>query len=190
MTNETRDRIYGEDKPFCDWMRRHKLLPSKGDDECGFAATDVDVHIHRFITSVDSLGTRQIQSMMTLEVKTRNGKVHFSQLDTLAKQHMCSQGQQFFLGQLVWHWGVSIVRLSGETPEDSSLIRWGRFVTPKQVQETDITADQLIDLMRFELHPDTLLPRPFRRHHKTHKFYVQEKAPLGFTYDKPIVKRS
>ncbi len=66
----TRMRSYGQDLPFCDWLRHHEGLPAVSAD-CGFVATDVDLAIHRYLTEVSGSGTREVQNLMQLEVKTR-----------------------------------------------------------------------------------------------------------------------
>ncbi len=55
----TRSRMFGSDVPFCDWMRSNPELPSySASHAIGFVATDVDVLVHRYLTKVDSIGTR------------------------------------------------------------------------------------------------------------------------------------
>lgn len=183
-----RDRMFGSDVPFCDWMRRNKDLPAFS-NTCGFVATDVDLFIHRYLSAVDGKGTREIQAMMHLEVKTRGGVPSQSQLDTLYKIDACRRDASVD-GQTIRHFGVSIVLLSGLTPDDSQ-IRWGRFVTVRRVPVyRPITPRQLIQLMRFDIHPDNFDSRPFRRHHCTRTIMQVVRTPLGFECDEAIVKSS
>lgn len=184
----TRERLFGSDTPFCDWMRKCRELPSWSTD-CGFVASDGDATIHRYLTSVDGKGTRDVQGMMDLEVKTRGGSVPQSQKDTLFKKHKVStykRGVRWIKGQYIRHFGVSFVLLSHLTPDDSKVILWGRFNDDGEITTQQIFRDTLIRLMRFEIHPDNLKDCPFRRHHKTREIVVTETAPLGFQYDKPI----
>jgi hypothetical protein len=187
----TRERLYGSDTPFCDWMRQCRELPSYSRD-CGFVATDGDVTIHRYLSSVDSVGTREVQGMMDMEVKTRGGNLSQSQRDTLFKKHKCATYKRGFYikGQYVRHFGVSLVLMSGLTPDDSEQILWGRFTEDGEIRVREVHRKTLIRLMRFELHPDNLTERPFRRHHLTQEIVVTETSPLGFKYDKLIRKES
>lgn len=190
-----RPRMFGSDTPFCAWLRRQQEeLPSYS-ETCGFVASDNDVHIHCYMTEIDSRGTREIQALMFLEIKTRGGRVHDSQRDTLVKLHAClAKGNIVFSGQTIRHFGVSFIFLSGMDPDDSETIYWGRFDQSKPfsrvIRGKKITKEQLLKLLRFELHPDNLAPRPFRRHHKTRQIVELVKTPLGFVCEEIITKRS
>lgn len=190
-----RQRMFGSDTPFCAWLRRQqKELPSYS-ETCGFVASDNDVHIHRYMTEVDGRGTREIQALMFLEIKTRGGKVHDSQRDTLVKLHAClGKCKIEFDGQAIRHFGVSFIFLSGTDPDDSETIHWGRFdprdESSRVIRGKKITKEKLLKLLRFELHPDNLEPRPFRRHHKTTQIVELVKTPLGFVCEEIVTKRS
>jgi hypothetical protein len=95
-------------------------------------------------------------------------------------------------GQELVNFGVTVVRLSGTTPDDSEWIKWGRFIRGKQtgLDWKDITVEQLLKLMRFDMHPDTFNDKPFRRHHKTKKFNVVERSALGFDVERELIHRS
>jgi hypothetical protein len=187
----TRDRLFGSDVPFMAWCRSCSLLPSWSPD-CGWVQTDVDTFIHRYLTCVDKQGTREVQPMMELEVKTRSGNLTDSQVDTYRKKHATT------IPLLKWNWqtlinyGVSFVCLEGSSPADSAWIKWGRFKRSSLVEISwnDISIDQLIKLMRFELHPDTLCASSYRRHHKTAKVMVCEETPLGFVAERELTTRS
>ena len=186
----TRDRVFGQDIEFNAWMRACKELPSYSEN-CGFVASDVDTVVHRYMTCVDTVGTREMQSMTQLEVKTRGGDLTDSQKDTWFKQHCFSRGVQSIFGEHTRHWGVAMVFLSNTTPDNSEWIEWGRFGrTKNDIRRTRIDRRQLIQVLKFELSPETLKPNPFRRHHKTNTIIEQKTAPLGFTYYKPVTKRS
>ena len=80
----TRQRHFGNDTPFCAWMRAHPRLPSSG-PVFGFTATDSDVVVHRYKAEVDGVGTRDMQAIMQIEVKTSMSQPKPSQLDTLMR---------------------------------------------------------------------------------------------------------
>src|SRR5262245_4336255 len=74
---------------------------------------------------IDRNGSREIQCMMHVEVKREGEEFRFSQVDTLSTMNQFF-GRKFkkVAGNLVFHWGVGILRLSGRTPETSNVIRW------------------------------------------------------------------
>lgn len=190
----TRKRIFGEDKPFCDWIRSQEDL----DSESGFVATDSDLIIHRYMTVCDKAGergtvqTREVQAMMLVEVKTRDGEPTDSQRDTLAKFNMFAgpkKTDSFYLRNM----GVAFVSLSGTTPENSERIRWGRFLfndDPYKILWREITKNQLIDLLSFAIHPDNFCTNPFRRHHAKKEISAQEFTEMGFNVEVKVFRRS
>lgn len=190
----TRDRLFGSDIPLMAWCREKGKtgeLPAYS-NECGLVQTDVDAFWHRYKTCIDTLGTRDLQVMMEIEWKTRGGSLTDSQSDTYRKKHAMIVPSLKWHGQELKNFGVTVVRLSGTTPDDSASIMWGRFIRGRAsgMNWTDISVDQLLQLMRFDLHPDTFNPHPFRRHHKTRQFQVVEKSALGFEVEREIVQRS
>jgi len=190
----TRSRAYGSDTEFCAWMRSCKELPSFGND-FGLSISDNDVTLHRYMTSVDGQGSRQVQALMQIEVKTRQGKPPFAQMDTLSKLNMFC-GQRNTKQGVVRFFGVFVLVLSGTSPDDSNAMWWG--VIPKGLHVTNalnlkwkkITKEELVQILRFDRHPRNMEKLPFRRHHKTREITVVEKTPLGFEIEKTIVKRS
>lgn len=191
----TRERMYGSDTDFCAWMRRCKDLPSYGDD-FGFVASDNDLTIHRYKTSVDSIGTREVQGIMQIEIKTRNGKPPASQTDTLTKLNLFC-GDKTVNGVSIRFFGVFVLVLPGTHPTETELMWWGaspkdKFLSDaKHMTWSKINYQELIDLLRFERHPRDLRERnPFRRRHKTTQFVEVEKTPLGFDVEKIVTKRS
>lgn len=190
----TRDRYYGSDTEFCAWLRACKELPSFGKD-FGLSVSDNDVTIHRYMTSVDGIGTREVQAIMQIEVKTRLGKPPTAQMDTLSKLNMFAEQKETRQG-IVRFFGVFILVMDGLDPDDSKSMFWG--VIPKALIVTDakklkwkmIDRRDLIKLLRFEIHPATFEPNTFRRHHKTRRLVQVERTPLGFDVERYIVQRS
>lgn len=190
----TRQRIYGSDTEFCAWIRGCKELPSIGHD-FGLAVSDNDITLHRYMTSVDSIGTREVQAIMQLEVKTRKGKPPAAQMDTLSKLNMFATQKTTKQG-VVRFFGVFILVMSDTTPDNSKLMWWG--VIPKTLITADaskliwkkIDREKLIQLLRFERHPRNFEMQPFRRHHLTRVITETVAMPLGFKVDVPVVRKS
>lgn len=191
----TRTRMYGSDTEFCAWMRNCEQLPSYGEN-FGFVASDNDLTVHRYKTCVDSVGTREVQGIMQIEIKTRHGKPSSSQVDTLTKLNLfaCDKKVQ---GVQVRFFGVFFLVMSGTTPEDSDSMWWGRCPADKFLKDakfitwTEVNRSKLIDVLRFERHPRNLEnTTPFRRHHKTKQFVELEHMPLGFSVEKIVTQRS
>jgi len=190
----TRDRLFGSDVPIMAWCREKGKtgeLPAYS-QECGLVQTDVDAFWHRYKTCIDTLGTRELQVFMEIEWKTRGGSLTDSQSDTYRKKHAMIQPSLKWHGQHLVNFGVTVVRLAGTTPDDSSWIKWGRFVRSSVSEMTwhDIDAEQLLRLMRFDVHPDTMNQHPFRRHHKTRRIHVVERSDLGFEIERDLIQRS
>lgn len=194
----TRARAFGSDVAFCSWLRNCPQLPSiDKDDGFGFVATDVDLIIHRYMTNDDTVGTRMVQGIMHLEVKTRGGEPLPSQIHTLSVMNLFC-GDKFADGINIRNFGVFVLSMSGLTPDDSCSMRWGVLSKRHQVASArsqylkwiNIDRSTLIAILRFELHPRSLTRKPFRRHHKTSEFIEEVKTPLGFIVLKPRTKRS
>lgn len=190
----TRDRLFGSDKPLMAWCREKGKtgeLPAYS-EECGIVQTDVDAFWHRYKTCVDSIGTRDLQVFMEIEWKTRGGDMTHSQADTYRKKHAMIQPALKWHGQHLINYGVSVVRLSGTTPDDSDWIMWGRFIRNNKsgMNWKRIDSALLLRLIRFDIHPDSFTDQPFRRHHKTNTFHVVETSELGFDVEREVVKRS
>lgn len=120
-----------------------------------------------------------VQCVMQLELKTHGSELTEAQRDTLyiANQIMRNRRQtptknlrhQAGTAPLkaystmsghnvhVRNFGVQLLRLSGTSPDDSEHIWWGKG--------REIEIETLIQLLRFDLDPDTLRPLDLRRHH-------------------------
>lgn len=179
----TRERIFGSDVPFMAWIRAQKDLPSFS-ATIGFVATDVDLFCHRYLTVVDKIGTREVQCLMLVEVKTRGGKPSVSQLDTLQKID-AFRGAKRLGGQAVRNFGVFILSLDGTEPADFEM-RWSRV---GGVQRS-IDVRTLIRLLRFEVDPRTLRKLEFRRHHRTRVIERVTMTELGFQTAERRTRRS
>lgn len=190
----TRDRLFGSDVPLMAWCREKGKtgeLPSCSPD-CGLVQTDVDAYWHRYKTCIDKIGSRDVQISMETEWKTRGANLTESQADTYRKKHAMIMPRLKWHGQELINFGVSVVRLSGSTPDDSEWIKWGRFIrgAASGMSWNDISVDQLLKLIRFDIHPDTFNSGYLRRHHKTRVVQVFEKSALGFEVERELVHRS
>lgn len=186
----TRQRTYGEDTPFGAWLRRQPALSSTH-----FVASDVDWVLHRYRLDEDKVGTRDLNFMMLLETKTHGARLNSSQQETLWFQHQLLKrsGQLRLIGarakRAVWSFGVSVLVMDGESPACGGMV-WARFRSDGSLSEKCVSEQQLIQLFRFDLHPDSLKPMIARRHHKTREMVVCEKTQLGFYADRVDVHRS
>lgn len=190
---ETKDRIFGCDVPYLDWLRHHPEIRSRVD---GICVTDADVIIHQYKSGLlDAQArrdghTRKVQALMGVEIKTRSGLPDFAQTDTLWKWSLSVKRRMFHNGSLIHNFGWSFVRLSGTRPDDSDTIHWGRFNRVGQIDWTLITEPILVELMGFRCHPDNFDKRIYRRHHKTQNIWRVETTPLGLTVPVLEVRRS
>lgn len=174
------------------WVRKRPELPSSS-PTLGFVNHDIDATLHVYKQEIDGIGSRAVQCMMDLEIKTRLADLSGAQPDTFYKRHRiltAKKSPHDINGQFVRHFGVSILRLSGTSPDDSHQMIWSRFLGDGKRKAREIDVDTLIRLLRFELHPDTFERNPIRRHHKEREYLVTKTSPLGFEYDEVIVKRS
>lgn len=193
MIAATKQRVFGCDVPFLNWLRKHPELKSKAE---GISATDTDVIVHKFASDVMDAqarrdgSTRHIQAIMGIEVKTRGGLPDFAQQDTLYKWHLTTMRRANCEGFVIRNFGWSFVQLSGTSPADSAGIRWGRFKDFGEIGWTLIDEALLVDLIAFRRHPDNFEKQIFRRHHKTQNIWRIEQAPLGFTVPVQEVRRS
>lgn len=190
----TRDRIYGEDTPFGRWMREQGrivgAMPSSA-----FVSSDCDYIIHRYKTVVDGYGTRDVQSLMILEVKTNGAKPRFAQIDSMWLTHLCANTSKPRRKvedscKVVFHHGVSFLSMSGTTPENSETMEWGRFGKAAAITWRSISVANLIDLMMFDIHPDNFARNPYRRHHKVQSIERMVMQPLNFPAWEIVTQRS
>lgn len=155
---------------FLQWVRENPALPSDT-----VVVTDRDLLVHRFKTSHG----RELQCLMSVEVKTCGARVAASQYDSLhiAGQFMRNRRttptkrkfkqvdgapNSVYSALLDRNvkckaFGFHLLTLDGTTPANSESIIWDTH---------QIDADILVKILRFELDPDTLRDLDFRIHHK------------------------
>ena len=164
------ERITAE-TAFCRWMREQKELDSQSS---GVVRADCDHIVHRYRLPMYS---KDVQAMMIVEVKTHvtfstEHPIRITELDTLhlANQVLFSDCSTDLYTDEKWvpnrqpckaysaysrrwvqvvFYGVHGLYFSGTHPTNSDRIEWDR----KQ-----ITPMQLVQLLRFDLNPDTLEP--------------------------------
>lgn len=164
-----------QETAFGRWIRNNPKLQSSN----GYAVTDVDGYVHEYKTihQFKNEYSRDFQLIMDIEVKTRGADLTESQRDTLHIRN------QFFRNRnqtptkklqfqavsavevfsimngrrvLVRAYGVHVLRFSGLGPDDSEWIKW---------DGKEISAEQLTEILAFNLDPDTLKPIDLRNHH-------------------------
>jgi hypothetical protein len=187
----TRARLSRDgETPFGAWLRAHPALESH---TTSLAVTDADWIFHKYRLHRDSLGRRDVQLMMFLEVKCFGAVPSASQEDTLYMLHQCMHelGRQVRnLGNrqpvTLWHFGVFVLSLPGAAPQDQAAYRWGAFGPAGRLEWRTGTAAQLAQLLAFERRPDTFQPLDLRRHHASREVWITEQTPLGFAVDRPL----
>jgi hypothetical protein len=199
MTAKRRDC---ESQPgFLGWLRDNERLDSI---KQGVVATDSDVWIHKYKT----LGSREYQFLMLLEIKEHGKQVDKWQRDTL---HIANQllrnrrnktkfqasseprVEKVFSVLANRHvsvccFGVHSLIIHGDGRDTSTCkLTWD--------SRHEITADQLESLLLFEMDPDDLSRldhRPSGKggRHQTHYYTKRIVSELGLDYEKPFVRRS
>jgi hypothetical protein len=139
-------------------MRNEEAL----DSSIGVTRFDLDVLIHKY----KNFGRKSVQCLMFIEVKTRRADLPMAQKDTMyildqvlrntinhrkkAWHHDCKSAVfSIANNRRIWIklYGGHYLRFDKTSPEDSNEILWDK----KQ-----ITKDQLLQILRFEIDPDTL----------------------------------
>jgi hypothetical protein len=191
----TINRRYGEDTSFGRWMRDRKDLESHP-LAAAFTANDVDWIFHRYKTHVDAIGTKEVQCLMFVEVKTHMAVPRAAQRETLffINQRLNYDGELKKLDgtQIVARFfGVHVLCLENDYPEDSAKMCWSSFDKSGNFKWYTIkSVEALVSLLKFDVHPDTFCLNPLRRHHRTKEILVSEKQPLGFYTDRIVIQKS
>ena len=167
MTIARRD---GQDTPFSSWIRNHPGLESIRER---LSVSDSDYWIHRYRAHTDKVGERAVDSIMLVELKTHLADVPFAQRDTLhlvnqllrkatlgpggRRRHLTLDGSRHGEKRKVRCFGVHVLQLSGNRPDNSEVILWdGKY----------LTEDLLVEVLRFERDPDYPMKQSeLRRHH-------------------------
>ena len=153
-----------------DWIRHHPQLRS-GD---GFTFMDKDLICHRFKTTHG----REFQCIMFIEFKILGRQLDDTQRDTMhitdqmfrTDRSTPTKKKRTHNGETptrVWSvkskkwvsvkaFGYHLVRMNGRTPDTSTQILWDK---------REITKEELVALLQFNLDPDTLRPLSWRIHH-------------------------
>jgi hypothetical protein len=179
--------------PFDSWVRENPMLDSVQD---AIVIQDGDKWVHRYAVRTKGRLERDVQYLMSLEVKTFDADMNAAQRDTL---HIVNQAirtilqwrekrdagrfipghppnvqlvTSFLNGRVIQLecYGVHKLRMSGAGPLDSAHMTW---------DNKPITTDQLTLLLRFDLNPDTLLPLEHRRHKRIDRSPALFDLPAG-----------
>lgn len=191
MTMQRRDG--NETTPFHGWVRGHPDLDSV--QEC-LCIGDSDLWVQKYGQRDTRYGTkRDVQYLMLVEVKTHGRDMNDPQRDLLSivndllrtkalreqrsagafvagHQQNVRRVYSVIAGKVVQvHcYGVHKLRMSSASPEVSQWMTW----SDGQGQERYITCEQLVQLFRFDISPDTLRPME----HREHKRRVEPPASL------------
>jgi hypothetical protein len=178
MAETTKTRTWGEDTDFLKWVRLNKLLPSREGDT-RISVQDVDVIFHAFQIVVDSIGSRDVQVTMDVEVKCYGGRPDYAQRNTLWGRNLFT-GSKKVNGITIIHQGTYFLFLDKTDPVNSRKMQWGCFNDDKSIEEKNIDEKTLIELLKFERDPRTMRHHHLRRHHLTGEIAIQVWEPLGF----------
>jgi hypothetical protein len=199
MTARRRDCI--SQPGFLGWLRDNDRLDSI---KSGIVATDCDLWVHRYKT----IERRDCQFLMLLEIKEHGKQIDRSQRDTL---HIVNQllrnrrnktkfqvadeprVSKVFSVSANRHvnvccFGVHSLIIHGDGRDASGCkLTWD--------SKHEITSQQLESLLLFELDPDDLSvldhrPSGSGSRHKTTEITKVIVSGLGYSYEKPIIKRS
>lgn len=168
-------RWHTAETAFERWMRGQEQL----DSSLGIVRFDLDVLVHRYMTHTDKRGCRDLQLLMGIEVKTHGGELRLTQQDSFSMLSQVMRNRKKNVHRdkrgrhakdrnppcKVWShilrrdvalrlYGMHLLELSGDDPDDSVSIAWDK----KPIKRQD-----LIDVLRFDIDPDTLDLPDWRR---------------------------
>jgi len=186
----TRMRYYGNDSDFGGWLRDQTELPSNSID-FGLVASDVDFVVQNWKRKATG---QHFLAMMFVEIKTRGGEVKFPQSLMLENLSRFS-GDVETPKKVVRFFGWFSLQMSGTRPDNSEWMVWRRFKWKKSGCDTSkvlcdkISLEQLISLLRFDIHPSSLRPwNPEISHHGSKTIIETLTTELGMKVDFPIRK--
>jgi hypothetical protein len=146
---------------------------------------DVDLVVLQYGVRRDRLGIdRSVKRQMAIEVKTQGSSPDEQQLENLSildartrtvypverdrrGRFGLEHSANIRLGRgsrAVLNYGVHVLRMSGDRPDTSDELTWSSVSDGRLMGERAITLDQLVQVLRFDLHPDTLKPLEPRQH--------------------------
>lgn len=148
---------------FSQWLRSNPELDSI---KYGLSIHDVDWIIHQFLVREDKNGPRRFNNLMLIEEKRFGRQPNYAQSDTLTilNQVMSGGNSRRMVTDLrgrtvlLRYYGLHTLTFSDSGPLDSKTIAW---------DGKSISVPTLEQLIRFEVHPQTLRPLDTsgRRHH-------------------------
>lgn len=157
------------------WIRNNPSLRS----QAGYSVCDVDLRVDeiKIMHQYKGMYGREFQLIMDVEVKCCGADLSPTQRDSLHMRNQLMRNRRqtptkklrYQAGTvsevfstmngrrvLVRAYGVHVLRFSGLGPDDSEWIKW---------DGKEISAEQLTEILAFNLDPDTLKPIDLRNHH-------------------------
>lgn len=165
--------LIANEPPFSQWLRNHPELESH---TYGLSVMDADYIFHRYRTEFG----RKFQCLMMVEVKTQSAEMTPAQRDTAGvisqilrnRRQTPTKRLRYEIGTTIYKifsafigawvrvrvYGFHVLTFDGFGPEDSKIIKWDR---------EQVTADQLVSILKFDLDPDEPNRRlDYRSHHR------------------------
>lgn len=165
------------------WLRAHPGLRS----EDGLNIYDADHSVERRIVhKYKDGGDREAQCFMEVEVKEYGALPTAAQRSTMqilsdfwkntignmyssrgASRDRSGRPRKIYdrqFGRFVYvrHYGIHLLQFEKTSPDDSEWIKW---------DGVQVTSEQLVSLLRFDIHPYTLNPLSARDRHARQKYY-------------------
>jgi len=187
----TIERMFNENHDFGEWIRNQKRIDSKIH---GLTVNDIDWILYKYKDNVKG-GGKDIQLMMCIETKTRNGEPSWQQHEVLflLNQILYTKKERLNLcGKKlsVWHFGFFVLKMSGTSPQNSTDIYWGIFDKNGKINYHNICKDKLIDILGFNDDPVTLKKIDLRRHHSKKILLQKYINPMELNVYEKVIKKS
>jgi len=157
---------------------------------------DCDILLHRYFMPGDKKGIRDLQCLMFIEAKTQGASLTPAQQDTLSMFNQALRNRRPNIYRKkrgrhlkdhcppalayshllkddvrLWMYGGHLLRMNNDAPDTSTWIEW-------DYQKIDVPT--LLQLMKFEIDPDSLQPIDWRRRYSDFK---GEKEQLRLPFD-------